>query len=99
MPIGKNIFSCCRLITRILVNHIFTGPSERKEEQTSPCQSATKIVTLPKKGEHQPQKNLMTRMQLNDHKAGMQGLDKEHINRIIYEVSKGNVTDFKWFLV
>ena len=32
---------------------------------------------------------LMTRMQLNDHKAGMQGLDKEHINQIIYEVSKG----------
>ena len=35
--------------------------------------------------------SLMTRMQLNDHKAGMQGLDKEHINQIIYEASKGNV--------
>ncbi|XP_076443750.1 uncharacterized protein LOC143282122 [Babylonia areolata] len=34
--------------------------------------------------------SLMTRMQLNDHKAGMKGLDKEHINRIIYEVSKGS---------
>ncbi|KAK7478420.1 hypothetical protein BaRGS_00030345 [Batillaria attramentaria] len=33
---------------------------------------------------------LMTRMQLNDHKAGMQGLDKEHINQIIYEASKGS---------
>ena len=33
---------------------------------------------------------LMTRMQLNDHKAGMEGLDKEHINQIIYEVSKGD---------
>nr|KAG5693126.1 hypothetical protein BaRGS_025485 [Batillaria attramentaria] len=32
----------------------------------------------------------MTRMQLNDHKAGMQGLDKEHINQIIYEASKGS---------
>ncbi|KAF8770082.1 DNA polymerase kappa like protein [Argiope bruennichi] len=28
-------------------------------------------------------------MQLNDQKAGMQGLDKEHINKIIYEASKG----------
>ena len=37
---------------------------------------------------------LMTRMQLNDHKAGMQGLDKEHINQIIYEVSKGEVFSF-----
>ncbi|XP_070208820.1 DNA polymerase kappa-like [Littorina saxatilis] len=33
---------------------------------------------------------LFTRMQLNDHKAGMQGLDKERINQIIFEVSKGS---------
>ena len=28
-------------------------------------------------------------MSLNDNKAGMQGLDKERINQIIYEASKG----------
>lgn len=28
-------------------------------------------------------------IQLNDQKAGMQGLDKETINKIIYETSKG----------
>ncbi|CAL1293418.1 unnamed protein product [Larinioides sclopetarius] len=31
----------------------------------------------------------MKTIQLNDQKAGMQGLDKEHINKIIYEASKG----------
>lgn len=31
----------------------------------------------------------MSIMALNDNKAGMQGLDKEHINKIIYEASKG----------
>lgn len=31
-----------------------------------------------------------SRMSLNDHKAGMQGLDKEKINKIIYEASKGS---------
>ena len=34
---------------------------------------------------------LMSRMQLNDHKAGMQGLDRERINKIIYEASKGRI--------
>ena len=28
-------------------------------------------------------------MTLNDNKAGMHGLDKERINQIIYEASKG----------
>ena len=36
-------------------------------------------------------KQLMSRMVLNDNKAGMQGLDKERINQIIYETSKGNI--------
>lgn len=31
-----------------------------------------------------------SRMSLNDHKAGMHGLDKEKINKIIYEASKGS---------
>ena len=30
------------------------------------------------------------RMALNDHKAGMEGLDKEKINKIIFEASKGS---------
>ena len=30
------------------------------------------------------------RMALNDHKAGMQGLDKDRINQIIFEASKGS---------
>ncbi|ESO88104.1 hypothetical protein LOTGIDRAFT_126473 [Lottia gigantea] len=34
--------------------------------------------------------SLMTRMELNDHKAGMEGLDKAKINQIIYEASKGS---------
>ena len=32
----------------------------------------------------------LTRMELNDHKAGMMGLDKEKINQIIFEASKGS---------
>ena len=32
----------------------------------------------------------LTRMELNDHKAGMVGLDKERINQIIFEASKGS---------
>ena len=36
------------------------------------------------------EKLLMSRMALNDNKAGMQGLDKERINQIIYDASKGN---------
>ncbi|XP_013383132.1 DNA polymerase kappa [Lingula anatina] len=35
-------------------------------------------------------KDLVSRMALNDNKAGMEGLDKEKINKIIYEASKGS---------
>jgi DNA polymerase kappa len=31
-----------------------------------------------------------SRMSLNDHKAGMEGLDKEKINKVIFEASKGS---------
>lgn len=31
----------------------------------------------------------LSRMRLNDNKAGMEGLDRERINQIIYEASKG----------
>lgn len=33
--------------------------------------------------------SLMNRMRLNDNKAGMDGLDKEKINQVILEASKG----------
>uniref|UniRef100_A0A8C3PS54 DNA polymerase kappa n=1 Tax=Calidris pygmaea TaxID=425635 RepID=A0A8C3PS54_9CHAR len=33
---------------------------------------------------------LLLRMGLNDNKAGMQGLDKEKINKIIMEATKGS---------
>ena len=32
---------------------------------------------------------LLSRMMLNDHKAGMEGLDRDKINAIIHEASKG----------
>ena len=35
------------------------------------------------------EKQIMSRMALNDNKAGMEGLDKERINQIIFEASKG----------
>ena len=33
--------------------------------------------------------DMVQRMQLNDNKAGMEGLDKDRINQIIHEASKG----------
>ena len=39
---------------------------------------------------------LISTMSLNDNKAGMQGLDKEHINQIIYEASKGQLLQILW---
>lgn len=38
--------------------------------------------------------SIMSRMALNDNKAGMQGLDREKINKIIYEASKGKLIMF-----
>ena len=32
---------------------------------------------------------IMSGLQLNDNKAGMEGLDKEKINKIIFDASKG----------
>ena len=32
-----------------------------------------------------------THMMLNDNKAGMEGLDREKINQIIFDASKGNL--------
>ena len=36
-------------------------------------------------------RKVISRMELNDHKAGMQGLDRERINQIIFEASKGSL--------
>ncbi|KAK3607913.1 hypothetical protein CHS0354_036739 [Potamilus streckersoni] len=45
---------------------------------------------LPSRNDASHQKGLVSRMLLNDDKAGMEGLDKEKINQIIYEASKGS---------
>lgn len=42
------------------------------------------------KSEASSREGLLLRMGLNDNKAGMQGLDKEKINKIIMEASKGS---------
>ena len=43
-----------------------------------------------KENESKEDTSLMSsRMALNDHKAGMQNLDREKINQVIYEASKG----------
>ncbi|XP_062617098.1 DNA polymerase kappa-like [Saccostrea cucullata] len=42
------------------------------------------------KDEAKSSETLMSRMLLNDNKAGMTGLDKEKINQIIFEASKGS---------
>ncbi|XP_062984010.1 DNA polymerase kappa isoform X2 [Elgaria multicarinata webbii] len=42
------------------------------------------------KGNASSREGLLLRMGLNDNKAGMQGLDKEKINKIIMEASKGS---------
>ena len=44
-------------------------------------------TAVPRTEQAEPQ--LVSRMLLNDNKAGMEGLDREKINQIIYEASKG----------
>ena len=36
-----------------------------------------------------PHRMVASNLELNDHKAGMMGLDKDKINKIIMEASKG----------
>lgn len=43
--------------------------------------------------------SLMNRMRLNDNKAGMDGLDKEKINQVILEASKGIYTELKNYVL
>ena len=39
------------------------------------------------------EESILSRMKLNDNKAGMDGLDRDRINQIIYEASKGMFLD------
>ena len=56
------------------------------------CSSASVApITAPLKPPEADDKGVLSRMLLNDHKAGMEGLDKEKINNIIMEASKGVV--------
>ena len=75
-------------------------PEENKDKQSEAiaepheaCDDRTETSEkeLPPLSSGTGEKLLMSRMALNDNKAGMQGLDKERINQIIYEASKGNV--------
>ena len=75
-------------------------PEENKEKQSETASEPDKICDertetsekeVPPLSSGTGEKRLMSRMALNDNKAGMQGLDKERINQIIYEASKGNV--------
>ena len=54
-------------------------PDDKKSSSTSSFSSARPGSSV-----------INTRMGLNDNKAGMEGLDKERINAIIYEASKGS---------
>ncbi|NXC41037.1 POLK polymerase, partial [Penelope pileata] len=48
------------------------------------------MSNMKKVGNHSCNDGALLRMGLNDNKAGMQGLDKEKINKIIMEASKGS---------
>jgi len=39
--------------------------------------------------EEKQQDTIMSRIALQPHKAGMDGVNREHVNRVIYEASKG----------
>ena len=77
-----------------------TLPEDNKDKQleataepneTCDDRTETSEKELPPLSSDTGEKLLMSRMALNDNKAGMQDLDKERINQIIYEASKGNV--------
>ena len=60
-----------------------------KMEYNSTAEDSKQIEEDVEKNDSNSKKTL-TRMELNDHKAGMVGLDKEKINQIILEASKGS---------
>ncbi|XP_046546456.1 DNA polymerase kappa-like [Haliotis rubra] len=61
-------------------------PSSSGSAQQQDTSGAPPVVVSAVQGPDQ----MLTRMQLNDNKAGMDGLDKEKINQIVYEASKGS---------
>lgn len=82
-------------------NEIFNAPEmdwghlESNEYRYNPSKDRGVIEQsqiISEKGEAKDGDNAqgLTRMELNDHKAGMVGLDKEKINQIIFEASKGS---------
>ena len=73
------------IISTVTISVVTADSSSRRRPEDRTGSEAKSKGGKPEEGSAP----LMTRMQLNDHKAGMQGLDKEHINQIIYEVSKG----------
>ncbi len=61
-------------------------------DTTATDDSVNTTTAVPNKGQAESQ--LVSRMLLNDNKAGMEGLDREKINQIIYEASKGIPTEY-----
>lgn len=59
--------------------------------QTTAVEDELKYTTKEKgKGKKSSSQKPVQRMAINDHKAGMEDLDKEKINKIIFEASKGS---------
>lgn len=62
----------------------------RKEKSEDPAPACSTSIAHPVGGADKSNKEkIMSRMALNDHKAGMEGLDRESINKVILEASKG----------
>lgn len=71
---------------------IFTDPAVNFYScgQSGQHETETNQVAISEKEEEKTGLAGPRRMELNDHKAGMEGLDKERINKIIFEASKGS---------
>ncbi|XP_053147168.1 DNA polymerase kappa isoform X2 [Hemicordylus capensis] len=79
------------LSVAILVRHSYCGKraGETKGQNARNFSLSCAMENMDK-GNTSPREGLLHRMGLNDNKAGMQGLDKEKINKIIMEASKGS---------
>ncbi|XP_033730234.1 DNA polymerase kappa-like, partial [Pecten maximus] len=65
--------------------------SQLKDKCVNPVTKPSSSVMLPAGTSHGVvDQGLMSRMLLNDNKAGMEGLDKDRINQVILEASKGS---------
>ena len=78
-----------------------TAPVVRSPEEDNECSGVVRARSVGNSGSHSPCRDPgtkshltpsppMSRIGLNAHKAGMEGLDKEKINQIILEASKGS---------